>query len=249
MSFIGLILIFIPTILVIKKDDIKINIYFFIASIAFSLYLILVKYLTHTYYISIYLCLLFIGIASTLITLIYFLVYSLIVFNDLSFIIDSMDFSKAKTGKMLPFYIFLIYIFGAFLQTFSFLVIYYFSPTLLIVTDIISPLLLWIIKIIFRGETYLNIIFFGFGYSIALIASLIYNEIIICNFCNLNKYTKKYLEVRQKEEFTLLKRTELENSQMTDNNGENNDNNDNNNNNNNEDNNESENDESNEEDD
>ena len=160
MSFIGLILIFIPTILVIKKDDIKINIYFFIASIAFSLYLILVKYLTHTYYISIYLCLLFIGIASTLITLIYFLVYSLIVFNDLSFIIDSMDFSKSKTGKMLPFYIFLIYIFGAFLQTFSFLVIYYFSPTLLIVTDIINPLLLWIIKIIFRGETFLNIRFF-----------------------------------------------------------------------------------------
>ena len=209
-SFIGLILIFIPTILKIKKGDIIINIIFFFASIAFSLYLILIKYITHTYYISIYLCLLFIGIASTLITLVYFLVYSLIVYNNLSFIIDSMDFSKVKNGKMFPIYLFLIYIFGALLQTFSFLVIYYFSPTLLIVTDIISPLLLWIIKIIFRGETFLNIIFLGFGYSIALIASLIYNEIIICNFCNLNKYTRKYLEFRQKEEFGLLKRTELE---------------------------------------
>ena len=237
-SFIGLILIFIPTIIKIKKEDIIINIYFFFASIAFSLYLILIKNLTHIYYISIYLCLLFIGIVSTLITLIYFLVYSLIIYKDLSFIIDSLDFSNVNTGKMFPVYIFSIYIFGGFLQTFSFLVIYYFSPTLLIVTDIISPLLLWIIKIIFRGETSLNKIFLGFGYSIALIASLIYNEIIICNFCNLNKYTKKYLEVRQKKEFELLQRTELEYSQMSENNIENNDNN-------NEDNNESENNESN----
>ena len=238
-SFIGLILIFIPTILIIKKEDIKINIYFFFTSITFSLYLILIKYLTHVYYISIYLCLLFIGVASTLITIIYFLVYSFIVYNDFSFFIDSMDFSKV--GKFFPVYIFLIFIFGAFLQTFSFLVIYYFSPTLLIVTDVITPLLLWIIKIIFEGESFLNIIFYGIGYSIALVASLIYNEIIICNFCNLNKYTKKYLEERQQEEFTLLQRTELENSQMSENTVENNDKN----NSNIEDNNESENDESN----
>lgn len=223
-SLIGLVLIFIPTILKIRREDILINIFFFFASIAFSLYLILIKYLTHTYYVSPYLCLLYMGIASTLITFIYFIIYSLVNYHDFSFIIDSLDFSKVKTGKIIFFYIFLIYLFGAFLQTFSYLVIYYFSPTLLIVTDIISPLLLWILKIIFRGETYFNKIFLGLGYSLSLFASLIYNEIIIFNFCNLNKYTKKYLEVRQNNEFALLKKEEMESSQIEENNDNNNEN-------------------------
>ena len=230
-SFIGLILIFIPIILVITKEDILTNIYFFFASIAFSLSLTLIKYLTHTCFLSPYFCLLFIGIVSTFITIIYFIVYSLIVYHDLSFIMDGFNFTNVKTGIMFPVYIFLILIFGAFLQTFSFLVIYYFSPTLLIVTDIISPLLLWIMKIIFRGETNLNIILLSLGYSFALLASLIYNEIIICNFCNLYRYTKKYLEERQKEEYTILKRIEIDNSHMNENDDENyNDNNNDNNN-------------------
>ena len=54
-----------------------------------------------------------------------------------------------------------------------------------------------------------------------LIASLIYNEIIICNFCNLYRYTKKYLEEKQKEEFTILKRIEIDNSHMNENDDEN----------------------------
>ena len=220
-SFIGLILIFIPIILAITKEDILINIYFFFASIAFSLCLTLIKYLTHTCFLSPYFCLLFIGFASTFITSIYFIVYSLVAYHDLSFIMDGFNFTNVKTGIMFPVYIFLILIFGAFLQTFSFLVIYYFSPTLLIVTDIISPLLLWIMKIIFRGETYLNIILLSLGYSFALVASLIYNEIIICNFCNLNRYTTKCIDEKQKEEFTLLNRTEIDNSQMNENNDEN----------------------------
>ena len=91
---------------------------------------------------------------------------------------DGFNFTNVKTGIMFPVYIFLILIFGAFLQTFSFLVIYYFSPTLLIVTDIISPLLLWIMKIIFRGETYLNIILVSLGYSFALVASLVMVKIL-----------------------------------------------------------------------
>jgi hypothetical protein len=38
-----------------------------------------------------------------------------------------------------------------------------------------------------------------------LIAGLIYNEIIIWNFCGFNKYTKKCLAERETEEFTPLK--------------------------------------------
>ena len=208
-------------------------------TIAFSLFIVCIKYLTHTYYISPYLCLLFIGLVSTLITLIYFVLYSLISNKDISIISNNFYFSKAKTGNLLYLYIALVLIFGTLLQTFSFLVIYYFTPTLFMVTDIMTPFLLWIIKIISNEETVSNKIFNSVGYFIVLIASLIYNEIIICNFCGLNEYTKKYLEKRQKKEYALLKQVENENSHYEDNNNndEENNNNDGENNNNNQENN------------
>ena len=224
-SFSGFILLFIPTILVITKEDININILFFFASIGLSLFLVLIKYVTLNYYISPYFCLLFVGIVSTLLTFIYFLIYSLILYNDLSFITNSFDFSNLETGKWFLLFIILIYIFGSLLETFSFLVNYYFSPTLLMVTDVISPFLLWLFNLFFKEETKLNIIFLSSGYIIVLISSLIYNEIVICNFCNLNKYTKKSLEERQNKETALLKKTEMNSSNFT----ENNDNNENNN--------------------
>ena len=246
LSFIGLILIFLPTALIITENDIIINILFFIASIGFSLYLILIKYLTHTYFMSPYLCLLFIGSISSVITFIYFVIYYLIFFNDKSFIFDSFNFSEVESGKLFPIFIILVYIFGAILQTLSFLVIYYFTPTLLIITDFITPLLLWIINIFIEGEKKINLIFLSCGYFITIFASLIYNEIIIFNFCNLNKHTKKILEEKQKEEYVLLNRTELENSQVNNENNDNNNNDNNNNdNNNNDNNNDSENDSSN----
>ena len=41
------------------------------------------------------------------------------------------------------------------------------------------------------------------SYLILIIACLIYNEIIICNFLNLNKYTRKYIDKRQKQDYLL----------------------------------------------
>ena len=104
------------------------------------------------------------------------------------------------------------------------------------VTDSITPFFLWAIKMISKEkEETFNKIVNGLGYFIVLIASLIFNEIIICNFCGFNKYTKKSLDKRQKEELALLKPTENENSQYNDNswneyyNNDNNNNDDNNN--------------------
>ena len=225
-ALIGFILLFLPTIFDISKDDINMNILTFVSSIFFALFVVLIKYLTHKYFISPYLCLLFVGIVSTLITFIYFFIYSLITYNNLSFIVNSFDFSNLKIGKWVYLYIFIIVVFGSILQTFSFLVIYYFSPTLFMVTDIMTPFLLWIINIISDDEeTIFNKTVNSVGYFIVLIASLIFNEIIICNFCDLNKYTKKYLEKRQKEEITLLKQTENYQYNENDNSGNDNDNN------------------------
>ena len=207
-SFIGMIFLFIPTLLVIETDDIFLNICTFISSIGYSLYLVLVKHLTQSYYLSPYLCLLYLGIISEVLIIIGYVLYSLISYQNLSVIIDCFDFSGVENGIKIFFYYVGIFIFGTILQVLSILVIFYFSPTLLMVTDIISPMLSWIVLSIMNSESIPNIIFYSLGYCIVLLASLIYNEIIICNFYDFNKYTKKCLEERQKEELILLRKTE-----------------------------------------
>jgi hypothetical protein len=219
-SLIGFLFIYIPTIKAITNDDILNNVLLFISSIGFSLFLVLIKYLTHYYYISPYLCLLSVGTMSTILSFIFFFFYSFIT-DDFSFIKNNFDFSDLEIGKIVYLYIVIIMISGFLLQTFSFLAIYYFSPTLFMVTDNMSPCLLWIIKIK-DDDSFSNKLYKGLGYFIVLIASLIYNEIIICNFCNFNKYTKKFLDRRQEEETLLLKKTESENSSYKDNDNDNN---------------------------
>ena len=71
---------------------------------------------------------------------------------------------------------------------------------LIIVTDIISPILLWILITIEEGASMPQVILYPLGYIITLISSLIYNEIIILNFCGLNKNTKKFVEQWQRIE-------------------------------------------------
>jgi hypothetical protein len=137
-----------------------------------------------------------------------FSVYSLIENQDLSFIKDNFDFSQNQMGP--KFYIFLLLglIFATCLQFCTILVVYYFSPMLISVTDCLSPMLLWIINLIQTGVKdgeQINIVLKSIGFFLQLIAGFIYNEIIICNFCGFNKYTKKCLSERENEEFTPLK--------------------------------------------
>ena len=208
-SFIGLILIIIPVTFVIDKKDILANILIFFTSFLYGLFFILIKHLTHHYYISPYLILLYIGFFSIAILIVGYTIYSLITRKNLSFFLECFDFSKVDNGLILFFFLG-TFIFGSLLQTFSFLVIYYFSPTLLMVTDFISPMISLIIKyIIDKSENLSTIVIKSLGYFIVIIGSLIYNEIIICNFCDFNKNTKKFLNKRENEESTLLKKTEL----------------------------------------
>ena len=209
-SFIGLILLIISVAFDIKKSDILANILIFFSSFLYGLFFVLIKHLTHRYYISPYLILLYIGFFSIAFLIVGYTIYSLIFQKGLSFIFECFDFSKVDNGLILFFYFLGTFIFGSLLQTFSFLVIYYFSPTLLMVTDFISPMISSIIKyIIEKSENLSTIVIKSLGYFIVIIGSLIYNEIIICNFCDFNKNTKKFLNKRENEESTLLKKTEL----------------------------------------
>ena len=210
-AFIGLILLFIPVLLKIQIEDIFGNIVNFLSAFAYSLFLVLIRYLTHNYYFSPLLCLLFIGIFSSIFSFIGFSIYSLIEYHDFSVIKNSFDFSQNKMG--IKFYIYLIagLFFGTGLQIFTNFVIYYFNPILLTVTDSISPMLSWILTILQDGpdkEGNFNLAIKSTGFFIQLVAGLIYNEIIICNFCGFNTYTKKCLQERQNEELISLKLSE-----------------------------------------
>ena len=221
-AFLGLIILFIPVAFDIKRKDIFINICNFFSSIAYSLFLVLIKYLTHYYYFSPLLCLLFIGIISIIISFFAFTIYSLIKYKNFSFIIDNFEFSQIENKTKFSLYAIGGLIFGSALQVFSVYVIYYFSPILLTVTDSISPMLSWIIDVIQKGfgeNAFRNSAFKSIGYLFQLIAGLIYNEIIICNFCGFNENTKKNLQERENLELTSLRVTE--NTTMRNNNYEN----------------------------
>ena len=96
------------------------------------------------------------------------------------------------------------FLFGTAHQVLTLLAIYYFSPTLIIVTDIISPMLLWIVQSIESGLPMPDMIFYPIGYLIVLFSSLIYNELIIFNFCGLSDNTKKFVKQRETKEIQLI---------------------------------------------
>ena len=141
--------------------------------------------------------------------LIGFPTFSLIKYHNLSLITDSFKIEETNLSRgIFALYFFSALIFASALQTLTILVVYYFSPTLFILTDIISPLLTWITKSIRNGEKSINICLKSLGFFIVFFSSLIYNEIIICTFWNLEKNTKKYIEEREKEELQSLRVTE-----------------------------------------
>ena len=216
-SYIGMILLSIPIIKVIKEFTIN-NILFNLLNIevAFlnSLVFVLIKKLTHKYYLSPYLCQLYLGFFSIIFTFIAYIILSLITKGNISIVADSFNFSDID--NILLFIIFNIglFLFRILDNILLVLTIYYFTPTLLMITDIIRSMLIWIYLLLIEGkkESFFNIIMTSIGYSIILFGSLIYNEIIICNFFGFNKNTKKCIEERQREELLSLEESENQNN-------------------------------------
>ena len=129
-----------------------------------------------------------------------FIIYSLIKYHDLSYFKDCFDFSEYDNKLIISIYFVVTFLIETTHQVFTLLAIFYFSPTLIIVTDIISPMLLWIVLSTQNIYSTLEIILNPIGYLIVIFSSLIYNELIILNFCGLSKNTKKFVENRESEE-------------------------------------------------
>ena len=95
------------------------------------------------YYLSPLKVSLLFGILSLFINCIGYILYSLIVYNNFNYFKECFDFSQVDNILEINIYIIFISIFSIILQFLTLLALFYFSPTLIMVTDIISPILLW----------------------------------------------------------------------------------------------------------
>ena len=207
-SILGIIFLIIQTCLQLTIDDIISNILNVINGINFSLFLVINKYLEEKYYLPPLKNCLMIGILSIIIYTIGFIIYSLII-NDFSYFTESLDFSDVENKVTTIIYLILYILFETAAQLTLFLSLFYFSPTLIMVTDMISPLLSFIVNTIIIGEKLNFIILNTIGYLIALFSTLIYNEIIIFNCFGLNKNTKRFVNKRENKELEEIKKTEI----------------------------------------
>ena len=133
------------------------------------------------------------------------LIYDIITFyvnKDISGIIIGFIDNINDIQSIFLFIIDLIFTFISNLGIFW--TIYYFTPFHLIICEFISELLNYYIDMIDYPSNYItefiyepnNIIIFSIIFVINLICSLIFNEIIILKFCNLEYNTKKYIKDR-----------------------------------------------------
>ena len=195
-AIIGIIVLIIPVCLKLVIDDILANIYNAIVGLSYSLFLVIFKYIIEKYYIAPLKTSLIFGIIVIITNCVGYSIYSLIKYHDFSYFEDCLDFSQVENKVTISIYFILTIIFLSILQALSFLCLFYFSPTLIMVTDMISPFLLWLVLTIQDGATIPDDILYPIAYIIILFASLIYNELIIFNCCNLNQNTKKFVSQR-----------------------------------------------------
>ena len=204
-AFLGLSFLIIAFVTSNKYFCIDIDILLLVGSIFYSLYLVLAKYLTQNH-ISPFLCLLLIGILSTFFDILGFMIYSIVRYGDLSCLYDSIISDKFDFDISYYFLTIGYFVDMTVLQVFIMLTVYYYSPALFALSDIISPLFSWLQKCfqstnqIKEGRKVTYYLFNSLGYLVILVGAIIYNELIICNFWGLNQYTKEFIDKRGKKE-------------------------------------------------
>ena len=172
-------------------------------SIPFSLSLVLINQLFKYYFIDPFTFLFLDGIFCVFFSFIYIIIKVLLILQKTELFINNLKklafiFLNARiTGLFIC-----IFIFSFLFYITNTLTLYYFTPTLLVMTDIISPVIRWnvdsLVGILMKDSNF-NIkqsIFKIIGYIFLIIASFIFNEIIICNFWKMNYNTTEEIKIR-----------------------------------------------------
>ena len=227
LAFFGFLLLTIVVALKIGKEDLLSNLYSLIGTIFYSLHYLYLKYLQTECDLSIYFSYMIVGTSSLVISIIGYKIST-------TYKVSDFFIQLKEKYLILNFIIFIIS--GIAVETFVALTIYYFSVMHFVLSSFISPILLFIYNLCTKNDDnkIYAIILSIIGYVIELFSILIYNEIIVLNVFDLNKYTVKGLAERGKIEKTLSEDNDNDNDndlislptfEIDDINNENNDNN------------------------
>ena len=188
------------------------DIFLFIGSFCYSIFLVSIKYITQNKGNSVFLLLLYQGTLSFIYTLVIFIIISLIMKSDLTYITNIFHCDENNYICFSFYYgkIIMYIILNTILQTLIFFVVYIFSPELFAISDIFSPLFSLTAKWIkFHEENGTQIFLYVLGYLIIAFGSFIYNEFIILNFYKLNENTWKSIYNKAADESSSLNRNYL----------------------------------------
>ena len=188
----GSLFLSIPGFIVFSTDDILPSIYDLISILSNALFFILTKYTIQKYYISPLKLSIFFGI---------------IFYHDLSYYKNCFE-SSDESGLTISLYFIGTFIFAIIHNILLLSSIFYFSPNLIIITGIITPIIYWIFNIITSDIKLPEAVLQPIGLIICLFSSLIYNEIIILNFFGFSKITKKFVGERTIRELQEIQKDE-----------------------------------------
>ena len=205
-SGLGLIIVFISTIIANKNNEhfnFYINLIAIISSIFYALLILCHKYIMEELFISPLLLLFISGLINFFVEFIFNICYNLIMKENLENIfINIIYLINSEDWKICIIFLILLILIGIFYFILVKLTLFHFSPALLIITDLLAPLIQLFLPSIDKGNDIefkykvLSVI----GYSISIIAAIFYNELIICNFYGLNENTANNIKERSESE-------------------------------------------------
>ena len=201
----NLLLISISYIHYFLTKTISVTIYYLFNNFLLCLLYVFGKKYLDSFYVSPYNLILYIGIICSFIFLVYDLIVYLIV-RDNNDNIHGIILGFQKNGSSSFVILFLLDIIFSFSCNIGiWLSIYYFTPFHFIISELISEYIYYTYDWLFGDSDYEagNIILYSLIYLINLFLSLVFNEIIILNFCDLDFNTKIKIEQREKKDKIL----------------------------------------------
>ena len=207
-----LLILFIITIPSIEKDNIFFSIiYYLFYALLFTLYDVLVKKYMNDFYNTPYFTMFIIGIIGS-VSLIIYDVFAYFLNREISGII--VGFQNNVTS-FLYFLAFMLNLIIEFIRILGILLtIYYFTPCHFFISEYISEFITYMIDVCNSSDEFYrtsNIIIFSIASIINFFFTLVFNEVIILNFCDLDYNTKKRIEEKmKKDDDNLLNEDQLD---------------------------------------
>ena len=174
-------------------------------SIPLGLAFVLIKYLYEYSFVDAYQFLFFDGILCIILPFITIGIIS--IFKGSEYFIDNMKgVAYLFHDKTIILYFFFVVLCSFLYYLTNAVTIYIFNPSLMVMTDILSPIFRWVIEV-FKDKEYVDednfiyiAIFKGIGFTLIIFTALVFNEILILHFYDFDKNIEAMISERADSE-------------------------------------------------